>query len=140
MLKPAYQKILYLSRPVSRRHPMSIGKRAKQFTPFAALKGFEDGIHEQEIKYEEKRILPEEKLEELDRTLRMLKEGMEVEVEYFAENPEKPGKGSYIAKTGWVEAISRQEIQICAEKIPLEAISGLSMICCDELDCERITQ
>ena len=132
MLSTEYQKILYFSRPVSGRHPMAIEKRAKQFAPFAALKGFEDGIHEQEIRYEEKRILPEEKLEELDRTLRMLKEGMEVEVEYFAENPEKPGKGSYIAKTGLVEAISRQEIQIGAEKILLENISGLSVICCDE--------
>lgn len=38
----AYQKILYLSRPVSKRHPMAVERRAKQFAPFAALKGFEE--------------------------------------------------------------------------------------------------
>ena len=96
MLSTVYQKILHRTRPVSGRHPMAVEKRAKQFAPFAALKGFEDEIHEQEIRYEEKRILPEEKLEELDRTFHMLKEGMEVEVEFYLQSPVKPGRGQIL--------------------------------------------
>lgn len=52
MLSTEYQKILHRTRPVSGRHPMAVEKRAKQFAPFAALKGFEDEIQEQEIRYE----------------------------------------------------------------------------------------
>ena len=55
MLSTEYQKILHRTRPVSGRHPMAVEKRAKQFAPFAALKGFEDEIQEQEMRYEEKR-------------------------------------------------------------------------------------
>ena len=93
MLSTEYQKILHRTRPVSGRHPMAVEKRAKQFAPFAALKGFEDEIHEQEIRYEEKRILPEEKLEELDRTFHMLKEGVDGEVEVYLKRQVEPGRG-----------------------------------------------
>ena len=106
MLSTEYQKILHRTRPVSGRHPMAVEKRAKQFAPFAALKGFEDEIHEQEIRYEEKRILSEEKLEELDRTFHMLKEGMEVEVEFYLQSPVKPGRGQYYTASGEIEGVS----------------------------------
>ena len=51
--------------------------------PFAALKGFEDAVREKEIIYEPRRILSEEKKNELDMKLRMLKPGMEILVEFF---------------------------------------------------------
>ena len=54
MLASAYQPYLYLSRPVSRRHPMDVGRRAKQFAPFAALRGLDETIRQQEIIYEPK--------------------------------------------------------------------------------------
>ena len=39
--------IMHLSRPVSKRHPkMSLLNRAAQFSPFAALSGFEEGLQE----------------------------------------------------------------------------------------------
>ena len=71
----AYQKILYLSRPVSKRYPMAVERRAKQFAPFAALKGFEETVREKEAIYEPKRILPEEKQNELDMKLKILRRG-----------------------------------------------------------------
>ena len=43
-----YNDILHKSRPVSRRHPMLISHRAKQFAPFAALKGYEEAIRAQD--------------------------------------------------------------------------------------------
>ena len=61
MLASAYQPYLYLPRPVSRRHPMDVGRRAKQFAPFAALRGLDETIRQQEIIYEPKRDLSEEK-------------------------------------------------------------------------------
>ena len=72
MLASAYQPYLYLPRPVSRRHPMDVGRRAKQFAPFAALRGLDETIRQQEIIYESKRDLSEEKKNELDMKLRIL--------------------------------------------------------------------
>ena len=46
MLASAYQPYLYLPRPVSRRHPMDVGRRAKQFAPFAALRGLDETIRQ----------------------------------------------------------------------------------------------
>ena len=66
MLASAYQPYLYLPRPVSMRHPMDVGRRAKQFAPFAALRGLDETIRQQEIIYEPKRDLSEEKKNELD--------------------------------------------------------------------------
>ena len=41
----AYSDMLALPRPVSRRHPqMRRADRAKQFMPFAALKGFDEAL------------------------------------------------------------------------------------------------
>ena len=56
MLASAYQPYLYLSRPVSRRHPMDVGRRAKQFAPFAALRGLDETIRQQEIIMNQKEI------------------------------------------------------------------------------------
>ena len=65
----AYRKIIHLPRPASGRTPMAVERRAKQFAPFAALKGFEDAVREKEIIYEPRRILSEEKKNELDMKL-----------------------------------------------------------------------
>ena len=51
---------------------MDVGRRAKQFAPFAALRGLDETIRQQEIIYEPKRDLSEEKKNELDMKLRIL--------------------------------------------------------------------
>ena len=98
-----YQRILYLQRPVSNRHPMAVERRAKQFAPFAALKGFEETIREKEYIYEKKRVLPEEKNNALDMKLKILKPGMEIQAEYFEENEKRPGYGQYHTVRGRVD-------------------------------------
>ena len=98
-----YQRILYLQRPVSNRHPMAVERRAKQFAPFAALKGFEETIREKEYIYEKKRVLPEEKNNELDMKLKILKPVMEIQAEYFEENEKRPGYGQYHTVRGRVD-------------------------------------
>ena len=42
-----YGDIINLPRPASKRHPpMPLAKRAAQFSPFAALTGYEDAVRE----------------------------------------------------------------------------------------------
>ena len=51
MLANAYTDMIYMQRPIPRRIRMDIGHRAKQFAPFAALKGFEECVRKKEIIY-----------------------------------------------------------------------------------------
>ena len=70
-----YDDMLYLSRPVSRRHePMPRAERAKQFMPFAALKGYDDAISEKQIIYEPRMELGNEQRDALDARLLSLHE------------------------------------------------------------------
>lgn len=56
------------------KHPfMDIGKRAKIFAPFDALKGFNESVSEKEVLYENKIILDDEKKDELNRKLLILR-------------------------------------------------------------------
>lgn len=103
MQTAAYQSILHLARPLSRRHPMAVERRAKQFAPFAALRGFEEEVHKKEICYEEKRILPEEQKNELDMKMRMIRPGIRLKVEYFQEDINTPGIGQYHTIEGNVD-------------------------------------
>ena len=103
MLMAAYQKILYLPRPLSKRYPMAVERRAKQFAPFAALKGFEESVKEKEIIYEPKRILPDEKKNELDMKLKLLKPGMNIRAVYYQESRIHPGTGQCHTAEGIVD-------------------------------------
>ena len=97
MLASEYQPYLYLSRPVSRRHPMDVGRRAKQFAPFATLRGLDETIRQQEIIYESKRDLSEEKKNELDMKLRILAYGMKIQATYFQKSWKDPSVGQYLS-------------------------------------------
>ena len=86
MLAKAYQKYLYIPRPVSKRYPMDVQHRAKQFAPFAALRGFEEIVRKQEILYEQRKMLSEEQKCGLDRKLQMVSVGMKIQATYFKES------------------------------------------------------
>lgn len=56
------------------KHPtMNVGKRAKIFSPFDALKGFNDAVASKEIKYVERRELCENDCEELNEKMLSLR-------------------------------------------------------------------
>lgn len=56
-----------------RKHPfMDVGKRAKIFAPFAALRGFEGCILDKEVQYQPKIILDEEVTDEIAQQLEVL--------------------------------------------------------------------
>lgn len=70
---------------MAERKPMSVEKRAKQFMPFAALKGYEDALRAMEKIKVDKISLTEERKEELDRILHVLQRNDMVEVVYFRD-------------------------------------------------------
>ena len=103
MLAKAYQKYLYIPRPVSKRYPMDVQHRAKQFAPFAALRGFEEIVRKQEILYEQRKMLSEEQKCGLDRKLQMVSVGMKIQATYFQKSWKNPLIGQYHTLSGTVE-------------------------------------
>lgn len=56
------------------RHPsMDVGKRAKIFAPFDALKGFNEAVAAKDELYEDRKVLSEEDQEELNRRMNILR-------------------------------------------------------------------
>ena len=93
-----YEDIIDLPHHVSARHPhMPTGDRAAQFSPFAALTGYEDVLSETARETEGKAELSADKQEELDRQLSQLalsEAGVPVSITYFFPDPNKDG-GKY---------------------------------------------
>lgn len=87
ILTAKYQDILHLSRPEpSYRHPrMPVAGRAKIFSPFAALRGYEEEIAEEEWKKKRvpKKLLSEEKSLQISALLSHVEKGTHLTVRYF---------------------------------------------------------
>lgn len=102
-----YSDILHASRPEPpHKHPrMPITNRAKIFSPFAALRGFDDEIsNESATKLLVKKIeLSDEEKNKLSDKLLQVKKGMKVVVRYFVRTTGSTGK--YISLTGTVVII-----------------------------------
>nr|DAL91636.1 MAG TPA: hypothetical protein [Caudoviricetes sp.] len=102
-----YADILHLSRPEPpAKHPrMSITNRAKIFSPFAALRGFDDEISsEGASKLLVKKVeLSDDEKNNLSDKLLQVKKGMKVVVRYFVKTTESTGK--YMSLTGTVVMI-----------------------------------
>lgn len=112
-MKSSYSDIINLPHHVSKVHPpMSMHQRAAQFSPFAALVGYEDVIDETARQTDSKRELDETEKAELDRKLGILashlKEKPVVEIEYFVPDKTKAG-GEYVFKSG--EVVKIQPVQ-----------------------------
>ena len=109
--KPSrYADILGLSRPVSKNHqPMSRSDRAAQFSPFAALVGYDAVIQEEARLTVGRRELAEDEKASLDRKYAALarrrSEAPRVEVTWFREDPRKAG-GAYETTRGQLTAIN----------------------------------
>lgn len=104
-----YDDILYLSHPVSKKHPpMSLHDRAAQFSPFAALTGHSAAIDETARLTERKIELNEEKKAELDRKWQYLRENISrhpfVKITYFIPDERKEG-GLYTTVEGCLKKV-----------------------------------
>lgn len=94
---------------------MSREERAKQFMPFAALKGYPDALRKKEKIVVPKMELSEEYQEELDHKLRKVQKNDMVTVVYFCKN-------EYLKLTGMVSRIdeSSRILKIVNTRIAFE--------------------
>lgn len=82
------------------RPKMSVENRAKQFMPFAALRGLPEALALKEKVIVEKMELTEDMAEELDYVMKELQVGMMVTVIYFC-------KDEYLKKTGVLSRLDK---------------------------------
>lgn len=104
-----YDDIIKLPHFVSKRYPqMSMHDRAAQFSPFAALTGYDDLVKETARITDQKVELDEYILDNLNERLCILKknlsERVEVNIAYFQKDLKKSG-GKYLEKCGVVKKI-----------------------------------
>ena len=104
------------------RYKMSREERAKQFMPFAALKGHMEALRMREKIVVERRELSEEYKEELDRQLRQVHKNDIVTVVYFCN-------GEYLKMTGMVSKIDEtaRVLKVVNTKIPFDNIYDIRM-------------
>lgn len=111
--KANYDDIINLPHHVSSKRPqMSMLDRAAQFSPFAALTGYDDAIQETGRLTDEKINLSEEEKEALDRKQQILLERLDerpaLTVIYFVPDEKKSG-GAYVTKSGNLKKIDEVE-------------------------------
>lgn len=112
------------------RIKMSREMRAKQFQPFAALKGYSEALRRKEKIVVPKMEFSEEYQEELDRKLRQIRRNDMVTVIYFC-------KGEYLKVTGLVTRIdpTTRIITVVNTKIPLGDIYDISKERSNHIHC-----
>lgn len=126
-----YADIIHLPHHVSKVHSqMSMAQRAAQFSPFAALVGYEDVVEETARQTAPERELNEDEKVELDRRIAIvaahLAEHPVVTIEYFVPDERKDG-GEYVFKSGKVEKIVPTEriVVVGGEVIRMDRIVGI---------------
>lgn len=106
---------------------MTAEDRAKQFAPFAALRGLEYALEkkEAELMYEKKKMLSEEMSASINRVLIKVEEGMTVRVEYYDGQVRR-----YLSLCGEVEAHDRLygTLRVAGKVILYDEISGIEIL------------
>lgn len=109
-----YDDIIDLPHPTSERHPrMPMANRAAQFSPFAALSGYDGAVQETARLTDRKAELTEEEKSILDAKLQLLAPGMGASFTYFQQDVKKEG-GAYLSTTGIIKRMDS-----CAHKVIL---------------------
>ena len=133
--KYKYDDIINLPHHVSSRHPqMPMMNRAAQFSPFAALTGYDDAVRETARLTDEKIELDEYEKEELDRKIQWLgshlDEHIPVSITYFQPDDRKAG-GTYEEIIDTIRKINVYEHEILltkGTKIPIMNILLMDFI------------
>lgn len=136
-----YDDIIHLPHHVSKTRPqMSMMDRAAQFSPFAALTGYDAAIKETGRLTDEKIELGEETKAVLDRKQSYLSDMIsvqpEITVTYFLPDERKSG-GTYLSVTGKLKRIDEYERMMTltdGKKIPLDDIMDIE----SNLFCELL--
>lgn len=131
-----YKDILYLEHHTSLNHPrMSNMNRAAQFSPFAALTGYEDKVKETARYTENEIYLDEEKKEIIRNKLNIIEEKINdkvtVNITYFVKDKRKNG-GEFKNIIGIIKKIDNYNNEIIftdKNKIKLDNIIDIEIDC-----------
>lgn len=129
-----YDDIINLPHHVSAARPqMPMHDRAAQFSPFAALTGYDDAVEETARLTDEQTELSEDAQNRLDEMLRLIADRIdeqpEIEVTYFVADELKDG-GRYVTSVGCVRRIDEYEkklIFVDGTQIRLDAVSAIDI-------------
>lgn len=130
-----YDDIIDLPHPTSKKHPrMSRQNRAAQFSPFAALTGYDAAIREKARITEDRRELSEDTVIELNYKVSLLQKeqaGMKkIKVIYFRKDTAKDG-GVYREEEGDFKRIKSNEgiLELTnGIQIPIEDIFKIEIV------------
>ena len=129
-----YKDMLRLPHPVSATHPrMSLQDRAAQFSPFAALTGYEDALKEMARLTDHFVELDEDRKQEIDRQIGYLQQHMReeltVKITYFVPDTRKNG-GVYNTLEGCVQKIDEnsKSLRIQGTEILVDKIYQIDFI------------
>jgi len=131
--KHQYDDIINLQRHVSgNREHMSVFDRAAQFSPFAAVVGYDGAIKETARLTDHRIELDEAEKTILDEKLRIVQEQLnrqqEIEIVFFRPDEMKSG-GAYISMIGTVKKIEGYEHAVVMQngtRIPIEEIVNIT--------------
>lgn len=127
-----YEDIIHLPHHVSATRPqMSMADRAAQFSPFAALTGYDEAIKETGRLTDDRIELDENTRTALDIKQAYLAENInihpEISITYFLPDTKKDG-GEYVTATGSLKRIDEYErmlIFVDGRKIPMDEIANI---------------
>ncbi len=107
-MKISDEQMLVMKRPTSRyRKQMSISNRSAQFAPFAALSGHMQDVVESNRVVEKKKILDENKKEQLDYKISQILQNNDCcRVIYFCKDARKDG-GEYKEYVGYIKRVDQ---------------------------------
>lgn len=131
-MKERYDDILNLPHPVSGKHPrMPVSSRAAQFSPFAALTGYDAAIRETARLTDRKTELDDGAKAILDLKQQILTDTLpakpHVTVTYFLADERKSG-GAYVSVSGKlkkIDPVARQLVLTDGTVIPLDDVLDL---------------
>lgn len=135
-----YDDMLHLPHHVSSKHPqMSRASRAAQFSPFAALTGYDAAVKETARLTDQRIELEEEAKALLDQRLRLLTDRLSeqpmISITYFQPDDRKDG-GAYVTTTGTVKKLDlylNLLIMASGQKIPIGEILSIEGTLFNEL-------
>ena len=129
-----YDDIIHLPHHVSRIHPqMSMEDRAAQFSPFAALTGYDAAIAETARLTDQRMELDEYERQALNEKLQFISEHLKdypkVSITYFLPDAWKAG-GEYVTVTGNIKKLDDYEHRIVfmdGSRILMEDVTMIDM-------------
>ena len=132
-----YDDIINLPHHVSKNRPhMSNYDRAAQFSPFAALKGYDDEIEETARLTDERFHLEEERVRDINETLLLVKDAVRqhplVKIVYFVADSKKAG-GAYLTSEARVKKLSEYERKLTLDNnltVSFDDIFSIELVNC----------